>query len=117
MTLNYTIPLPPVTKKNSQRILRTSNGRPFIAQSKKYMEYARAALLYLKPPPGGPIDFPVNVKMVFYVGTKRRVDLVNLQEAALDILVAARVLKDDNSGIVADMDGSRVYYDKENTRT
>jgi Holliday junction resolvase RusA-like endonuclease len=49
--------------------------------------------------------------------THRRVDLVNLQEATLDVLVKYGAIIDDNSLIVASMDGSRVYYDKENPRT
>ena len=49
--------------------------------------------------------------------TRRRVDLLNLLEATLDILVDARILEDDNSNIVGGHDGSRVLYDKENPRT
>ena len=48
--------------------------------------------------------------------THRRVDLVNLLEATCDILVDANVIADDNSGIVAGHDGSRVKYDKDNPR-
>jgi two-component system response regulator (stage 0 sporulation protein A) len=43
-----------------------------------------------------PIEGAVNVQMVFYMPTRRRVDLVNLQEAALDVLVRGEVLADDN---------------------
>lgn len=63
------------------------------------------------------IDRTVNVKATFYMPTHRIVDLVNLQEALLDVLVKHRVLDDDNSRIVVSMDGSRVEYDKENPRT
>jgi Holliday junction resolvase RusA-like endonuclease len=49
--------------------------------------------------------------------TKRRCDVVNMLEATLDILVKYGVLADDNSNIVVSMDGSRVLYDKENSRT
>jgi Holliday junction resolvase RusA-like endonuclease len=49
--------------------------------------------------------------------TKRRVDLVNLQESTLDVLVAYGIIADDNSNIVASMDGSRVLYDKQSPRT
>lgn len=63
------------------------------------------------------IDYKVNVKCIYFMPTKRRVDLVNLQEATLDVLVAYKIIDDDNSQIVASMDGSRVYYDKENPRT
>jgi Holliday junction resolvase RusA-like endonuclease len=64
-----------------------------------------------------PISEPVNVKAVFYMPTKRRVDLVNLQEALLDVLVKEQVIVDDNCKIVYSMDGSYVDYDKENPRT
>ena len=60
---------------------------------------------------------PVNVRALFYMPTKRRVDLVNLLQALLDILVKYDVLEDDNCNIVASTDGSRVLYDKENPRT
>lgn len=49
--------------------------------------------------------------------TRRRVDLVNLEQALLDILVKYNVIEDDNSKIVFSMDGSYVDYDKENPRT
>ena len=45
------------------------------------------------------------------------VDKTNLESAIMDILVDARILKDDNSNIVAATDGSRVLYDKSNPRT
>ena len=64
-----------------------------------------------------PIDYPVNVKAIFYMPTKRRVDLVNLEQALLDVLVKYGVLADDNSQIVVSMDGSYVDYDKEKSRT
>ena len=63
------------------------------------------------------IDYPVNVKCVFYMPTRRRVDLTNLLEAVDDVLVRSGVLADDHSGIVVSHDGSRVLYDKENPRT
>ena len=44
-------------------------------------------------------------------------DLVNLEEALCDLLVAYGVIEDDNCRIVASMDGSRVSYDKDNPRT
>lgn len=107
------IPLNPITKKNHQQIV--NNGkRPFIIQSKAYREYEKQALYFIRPLA---IDYPVNVRCLFYMKTHRRVDLVNLLEAIDDILVRAGALKDDNSEIVAGHDGSRVLYDKENPRT
>ena len=62
------------------------------------------------------ISRAVNVKCVYYMPTRRKVDLSNLIEASLDILVRAGVLEDDNCDVAAAHDGSRVYYDKENPR-
>lgn len=94
-----------------------SNGRVFVAPSKQYKAYETDALWLLNPQRDKTYSEPVNVKMLFYMPTRRRVDLVNLQESCLDILVRAGILEDDNSNIVASMDGSRVLYDKENPRT
>lgn len=115
--IKFTIPLPPVSKKNSQQILiNNATRKPFIAPSKQYKEYEAAALWFI-PKPRAPINMPVNVKCLFYMPTKRKCDLVNLQEAILDIMTKAGLLKDDNFTIVQSMDGSRVLYDKENPRT
>ena len=40
-----------------------------------------------------------------------------LDGAAHDTLVAAKILADDNNTIIASVDGSRVMYDKSNPRT
>ena len=105
----------PRTKKNSAMIAKTRTGRPFILPSKQYREYEQRALSQLgfltKP-----IDYPVNVKCIYYMETRRKVDLVNLLEATDDILVKAGILADDNSQIVVSHDGSRVLHDKESPR-
>lgn len=45
MIYKYTIPLPPVTKKNSQRILvNRKTGMPFIAPSSAYKHYEEQAI-------------------------------------------------------------------------
>lgn len=113
--VKFTIPLPPISKKNSQQIVRRKDGRPCIIPSQKYKEYEKAAGRFM--PKVTTIDRTVNVKAIFYMPTHRLVDLVNLQEALLDVLVKYRLLDDDNSRIVVSMDGSRVDYDKENPRT
>ncbi len=113
--MTFTIPLSPVTKKKSQQIFKKASGRPFITPSKAYKQYEEAAGYYIRRTET--IDYLVNVKMLFYMPTHRRVDLVNLQEAILDVLVKQGVLSDDNSNIVATMDGSAVLYDKVNPRT
>ncbi len=109
------IPFEPRTKKNSQQIIKNrANGHYMIIPSKAYKEYEKAASAYL---PKLHINYPVNVRCVYYMATKRRVDLVNLEEATLDLLVHAETLMDDNSRVVVSMDGSYVDYDKNNPRT
>jgi Holliday junction resolvase RusA-like endonuclease len=115
--ISFTIPLKPISKKNSQQILvNRATGKPFIMPSKQYKQYEKDALYFI-PKGWEAIDYPVNVKCMFYMPTRRAVDLTNLLEAIDDILVKAGLLKDDHSGIVAGHDGSRVMYDKENPRT
>lgn len=110
--------IPPRTKKNSQQILTNKKtGRSFIAPSGAYKAYEKAALTMIPKGVRVGIDYPVNVRCVFYMETRRKVDLANLLEAADDVLVKAGVLADDNSGIVAGHDGSRVMYSKEHPRT
>ena len=126
------IPLEPVSKKNSQRLLFNSKkaggfykrigatwryaGVPFIAPSVKFEQYQKAAMRYL-PRINKPIDTPVEITVHFYRGSRRRCDLTNLLEAIDDILVHGRILADDSFDIIASHDGSRIRYDKENPRT
>lgn len=116
VAIHFTVPLTPISKKNSQQILTNPKaGRPFIMPSRKYKEYERDAMWFI--PKGETINKPVNVKCLFYMPTKRKCDLVNMQEAILDVMVKAGLLADDNYSIVQSMDGSRVLYDKSNPRT
>lgn len=63
-----------------------------------------------------PINYPVNIKCIYYRGDRRKTDLVNLENGTLDLLVESKILEDDNYKIVQSMDGSRVFFDKENPR-
>ena len=112
--MQITIPLPPRTKKNSQRIVMI-NGHYAVIPSKEYKLYEVACHRYM-PRLETPIDYPVNVTVKYYMPTRRRVDGVNLLEATLDILVKYKVLADDNRNIVYSVDGTRVYYDKKDPR-
>lgn len=105
----------PITKKNSQQIVRAGNRR-MVIPSPQYRQYEKDCLWQIPPKAKQRIDFPVNVQCVYYMGRRNKVDLVNLQEATLDILVKAGVLEDDNCRIVAAQDGSRVDHDKHNPR-
>ena len=116
--MHITIPLVPISKKNhSQIILNKKTHRLMIIPSKQYKEYEKECAQYLLALPFSAYDIPVNVQMLFYMPTHRRVDLVNLQESCLDILVKYGILADDNSNIVVSMDGSKVLYDKDAPRT
>jgi Holliday junction resolvase RusA-like endonuclease len=88
-----------------------------VIPSKQYRQYEKDCGAFLNPLPFTCIEQPVNVKCLYYMPTRRRVDLVNLEESTLDILVKYGILADDNSNIVVSMDGSRVLYSKENPRT
>lgn len=116
--LRFSIDLPPRSKKNSMQILvNHRTKRPFISPSDAYKAYRNGALMLIPNEARQGIDYPVNVQCVYYMETRRRVDMCNLIEATLDVLVDAGVLADDNSNIVAGHDGSRVLYDKEHPRT
>lgn len=105
----------PRTKKNSARILQGRGGRRFVAPSAAFEQYQTGCLWQIRTTPE-PISARVNVRCVYYMATRRKVDLANLIEATCDILVKAGVLADDNSCIVAAHDGSRVDYDKQSPR-
>lgn len=113
---NFIIPIPPVTKKNSSNIfLNKATGKRFIRPSDRYCQYEKDFILLCPNIPV--IDFPINVKALYYMPSRRRVDLVNLHSALHDCLVKKGVILDDNCNIIVSTDGSRVYYDKENPRT
>ncbi len=122
--IQFTIPLAPISKKNSQRIMYRwlrdkKNGRqkraPYIAPSEAFENYQQSALWFV--PKGKLINTPVNVKCLFYMPDRRKVDLTNLLEAVDDIMVTAGLLADDNYTVVESHDGSRVLYDKARPRT
>lgn len=114
--MQFTIPLNPVTKKNHGQII--SNGRfKRVLPSKQYRDYEELCFPYVRQYQHLHIDYPVNVKLLYYMKTKRKVDLPNLINGTLDMLVYYGVLADDNRNIVYSTDGSRVLWDKENPRT
>lgn len=116
--INITIPLDTRTKKNGCRITR---GKfPKLLPSPQYVEWCAKAKAYIAELPGDlcslHISEPVNIKAIYYMQTRRRVDITNLHSAISDMLVEAGVLLDDNRDICAAYDGSRVYYDKTSPR-
>ena len=110
-----TIPGRPITKKNHSQIVRRGN-RSFLIPSKQYLEYEELCGLYIKGNDRIGINTKINLKCLYYMPTRHRVDLCNLLAATCDILVKYGVIEDDNSSIVVSHDGSRVFYDKDNPR-
>lgn len=111
--VKFVIQLPPRTKKNHSQIIYR-NGKPMLVPSKQFTAYQNAAGWFLKPLG---INTRVNIKALFYMDTRRVVDLVGLLQALDDVLEHYGVIENDKSQIVAGHDGSRVLYDKENPRT
>lgn len=108
------IPSNPITKKNSQQLL-IIKGRPMAIPSKQYKEYEKRAKEYM-PTVEEPIDYPINLKCIYYMETRRKCDITNLLQATCDILVKYNIITDDNYSVVASVDGTQVFYDKENPR-
>ena len=120
-SIRFTVAGNPITKKNSMRMVsirnrETGKNRMIPIPSSQYEQYRNDFLWQVPHQAKRKIDTPVNLKCVYYMQTKRKVDLCNLLEASCDILVDGGVLDDDNCTIVASHDGSRVLYDKENPR-
>ena len=103
----------PRTKKNSPRYV--GGKYPRLLPSKAFTDYQEAVGWQIRGK-GKKIDYPVNIKAIYYMGTRRRVDLTNLNSSLHDILVYYEVLVDDNRDIVATTDGSMVLYDKAQPR-
>ena len=115
--MNVTIILygQPITKKNSQQIIK-AHGHSMIIPSPQYRRYERECLNQIPQELCKGIETAVNMQCIYYMPTRRKVDLCNLLGATCDILVAANVLADDNCRIVASHDGCAVYHDKLNPR-
>lgn len=123
MRLQFTIPTEPRTKKNHQQIrYNRRSGRRFISTSNEYKSYVAETSFILnqikiKNKLKKPITGPVNVKAIYYMASRRIVDISNLHECLHDVLVHAGILLDDSCRVIIGTDGSRVRYDKENPRT
>lgn len=122
MTIGFTIPIHPVTKKNNQVIvpIRTKTGkiRHIPLPSEAFRKFEKECLPYFRKIKNevGVIDYPVNIDCKFYVTKKLKYDLTNLLEAIDDVAVKSGLLLDDNRDIIAAHDWSRVFYDKFNPR-
>lgn len=114
--LKIVIPINPVTKKNHGQIINVK-GHSIMLPSKPYQEYERKCKQYIPTLSQPPIDYPINLKVLYYMETRRKCDITNLLQATCDILVRYKILSDDNYSIVSSVDGTQVFYDKENPRS
>ena len=115
--LNIILKGRPITKKNSQRIVLAKNGRRFVIQSKQYLTYENDCLWQIKAEyRGETITGQINLQALYYMPTKARPDLLNLEQATADILQKAKLIENDKN--IVSFDGSRIAgVDKVNPRT
>lgn len=107
------IPLLCRSKKNSQQIIKNpKTGKMMVIQSKLYLDFEKACGYFLNRYSNLAIDYPVNIRCIFYVPDKKKRDLTNLENAIADILVKYNIIKDDNYNIIGGWDGSRIIYEK-----
>jgi Holliday junction resolvase RusA-like endonuclease len=118
MSIKFTIPVKPRTKKNHGQIIHTKSGRHIMLPSPQYKEFEKEVIKYVTAEFGNiePIDFKCNLKCKFYKDRNYASDLVGYLQAIQDALVKAGILKDDNTNIVTTVNGSEVHHDKENPR-
>ena len=117
--MEFTIPVKPRTKKNSQQLVTLKKtGRQILLPSKAYKEFEKEVVTFIENNFGNlePIDIPINLSCVFYKDKNYKSDLAGYMQAIQDALVKAKLLLDDNSNIVHSMDGSRVELDRKNPR-
>lgn len=124
LLLSYTIPLDPRTKKNSHVIsgcgprcpVCKKYQRQFVRNGSTTTEFTLRAAHFLQPRPPQPLSGTVHIVYKLYMGTRRKVDDLNLYETLDDLLVKEKILTDDNINVIRSRDGSRVFYDKEHPR-
>lgn len=116
--LKFIIHVIPRSKKNNMRLIR-KNGKTIPIPSKAYEQYENECMYLIPNEYRKRIDYPVNIKALYYVERNARIDKTNLESALLDMLVKANVISDDSAlkpAIVVGTDGSRVFYDKSDPR-
>ena len=119
---HFVIYAEPRSKKNSQQIaFNPKTKRPFVTQSNAYKAFTKEVIKQIRMngfAPKEPINYPINIKYVFYKSSRRLCDGLNLSAAMDDILTVAGagVIEDDHRDIVIGHDGTRVFYDKDNPR-
>ncbi len=115
--IKFTLPIKPITKKNSGQIVMRGKY-PILIPSKQYLQFEKDSLpyFYRVKQEVGVVNYPVNIQCIFYMDARRKVDLSNLLNAVDDAMVKSGLILDDNRDIIAGHDGSRVYHDNINPR-
>lgn len=108
----------PVTKSNSQRIMRGKAGRPFVSQSAAYVAWERSALEQLAcifGPAFAPkaTNVPVSLRATFY-RARHTGDLGNYLKALCDVIERSGLIENDR--LIQSFDGSRLAHDPRNPR-
>ena len=113
------------TKKNSPRIVGAGRKCPacgkqakqWIVPSRQHDLWFRASCRQLAEQiPPEPLTGPLQLVYTVYTETRRKVDDLNLYGAIDDLLVACKVIEDDNVNVIRSRDGSRVLYDPDAPR-
>ena len=107
----------PITKKNSQQIVRNPRTKkPRVIQSDAYNAYEEECLWKLRRYSGKKFPGPVQIKALFWMPNRKSwPDLMGLLQATCDILQKAEIIVNDRN--VISLDGSRIVgVDKDNPR-
>ncbi len=113
--MKIVIPVNPISKGDLPRsVIDEKTEEREMYESKKYKEYCIVAGRYMEPLN---INFPVNVKMVFYLPYRRKVSLIGLQRTLEEVMVDCNLLKTNDCNVIASTDGSRVRFDRKYPRT
>ena len=95
--MNYTLKGKLVSKKNSKRIFKTREGRPFIASSSQYLKWAKDAVDQLAAQEG--VRFTnkeaVHIIVDIYQGKGVGLDLDNALAGIFDVLQASKIIGND----------------------
>lgn len=112
----------PASKKNSKQIIyNPKTKKPMIVSSKKYNRWHKEVKKQMKEDdvPKLQLSGIMNARILSYRMNKRGGvgDVNNFTQGSLDILTEWGVIVDDNRDIIYSVDGSRIFFDKENPRT
>jgi Holliday junction resolvase RusA-like endonuclease len=109
---------PPALKNSKQIFVNKRTGKPFITSSDRSKVWQASAIDQLRDQFKDlkVVDYPINVAMEFYFGSKRRKDLDNACSGVMDAMVTAGIIEDDSVAYVDTISLQFGGYDKENPR-